>query len=856
MSVNRFYTPSLPQYTSQFVEDKTPWDSIIGFEQQKLQRGEKALEYAAETDALTKSLMPGYRTQDIAPEITNNYKQKMNKWMQDYGETSYSMPAIRELTKINAEFRGDPEVKKVMQDREATQLYEQWRKSPNYRPESDPNIDQGTGKIKQLQLGEQYKPYTPTIDYADIGEEINKQLSILKPNVSTSDPRTEYIPGPIDPRTGKATQIPIMAYDRISQLNNEDVKTTEDAYVKTALEAKTPAAQYEKAVMGDKYNEEYLRNRFRQEVPKYTRKDVLTDYNNLPAGYGPSGRRGSKSTKEPEKTFTGPTPYTSSNGVRSATGLSFDEPVGTNTMGQKIENWSNRDSIEKMYEVTGGDNAEGKSGELYRKYKDDMPSLIKSLSNTNTFGKESFARIQGEGRGRITTPDPLQRVRNLAETVLQRRLFEDPGGTITLLNDYEREIRNAGPTKENGEVLSNIEDARKFINKQLDINGITEKGFESPLAFDQVKYTAINSHIIDLPGSPFKNADDLRTKKMEDMTPAQNRWLRATMKTYEKEQAKTVGFGQWESLPEAETKKLNEIYFGKTLKADGTFSASKGFTAAFLGARIIDPENPNKEMDKDDKKSIFTKDKVGFIDGRLTDESSQFGPGTVIVNAGGKTYYVTGPDQMAEPNRFENAAYSKDFSNRHGQGDPFAIQGIDVNNFNIALNDRWTKNSRPGFGSDTWMAYRDNPNSNNTEIIIYNGDPESDSKKYNQPYSTDNPNGYRTQEIKYKKYNEQTGEFTWATAKASDVRTGIVSPMDLRHSAMAYHIMMNAYKNVETIKKQYKSDPEKLKEHINTLNQETNTTLGELETTYENLKRQEIYDKYYGTEEEQDNTQQ
>jgi hypothetical protein len=846
MAVNRFYTPSLPQYTSQFVEDKTPWEPILGFEQQKLQRGEKALEYAAETDALTKSLMPGYRTQDIAPQITENYKQKMNKWMQDYGETSYSMPALRELTKINAEFRGDPEVKKVMQDREASQLYEQWRKSPNYRPESDPNIDHSTGKLKQLQFGEQYSPYTPTVDYANIGDEINQQLSVLKPNISTSAPRTAYVAGPIDPRTGKATPIPVMAYDRISQLNNEDIKATEDAYVKSGLEATTPAQQYQKAVLGDKYNEEYLRDRFRQEVPKYTRKDVITDYNNLPTSYGNTGRGKKTGTKEPEHTYTGPVPYTSSTGVSSASGISFDEPAGTSSLGQKVENWSNRDLVTKMYEVTGGENAEGKSGDLYKKYRDDIPTLV---------NEESFAHIKGEGRGRVTIPDPLGRVDNFAQVILQRRLFEDPGGTVTKLDDYERQVRNAGPTKENGDILNNISKARKFINTQLEANGITEKGFESPLAFDQAKYSAINSRLVDLPGSPFKNTDDLKTTKMEDMTPSKNRWLRATVKSYEREQAKTVGFGQWESLPEADTKKLNEIYFGKTLKPDGTFTESKGVTAAFMGARIIDPEHPDKEMDKDEKAKVFTKDKAAFIDGRLTDETSQFGPGTIIVNAKGKTYYITGPDQMTEPHRFENAVYSKDFSNRHGQGDPFAVQGIDVNNFNISLNDRWTNKSRPSFGTDTWMAFRDNPNTNNTEIIFYGGNPQSD-KKYNQPYSDKNPDGYRTQEIKYKIPGKTPEEDQWVTATSSDVKSGIVSPIDLRHSAMAYHIMMNAYKEAETIKKQYKDDPEKLKEKMASLNQQSNATLGILEGEYDTRKKEELYNKYYGTPDEQDNEQQ
>jgi hypothetical protein len=828
MSINRFYTPSLPQYTSQFVEDKTPWDQIMAYDKEKIDRSDKALAYQAETDALTKSLIPGYRTQGDSPVVTDNYKKRMDKWMQDYGESTYSIPALRELTKINADFRSDPLVKKIAQDREANAQRDAMVKDPNYRQETDPNIDQTTGELKPLE-GNQFTPYDRPVLYASYEDEMNSELSILKPERRETDPFTKEVKGPPD-KNGKPTTIPIWGTETVSQINPESLTNVEEQLVKKYMEKNTPASRYLSAKMGENYNEENVRKLVKEQSTKFANKSIEKQFQALPAGYMPTGRRaGSGTTKKPESTWSGPTPYTSASGVSPSTGVSLDTPKSVGNGPGAIQTWLDNDATKKMFEVTGGPNIEGKDGELYNKYKDNMDVLV----NEDKFAQVGEDKVQG-----IVLPDPrgVFGVKNMAQVVLQRRLFEDPAGTMSMFNAYkqqkESQLAGNGPLKADDKSLRNIKETETFLNRELAKQGITEKPFESDLAFDQAKHAVIQSGMLTMPGSPFKSQEDLFKADMKKLTPWQNQWIKSTMKKVEKNQMNKVGFGTWESLPDADLKKLDDLYFGKTRKEDGTFSADAGNTAMLMGSRIWDTENPNKEVDKDVRDDIFKKNKAAFIEGKLTDESSQFGTGTLILNANGKTYYMTGPDQMSSKKKFENAAYSRDFSNRHGQGDAFAIQGVDPRNFSIGVNDRWSKNKTARSESDVWMAFRDNPNNGKTELILYEGDPET-NKKFSEPKSDTNPQGYITQPY-------------WNT---SDLHTSsdnnpyesVVTPMDLRYAAIGTHIMVNNKRKIDRANTLYKDNPTKLQEEIARISQEDRSKIVKLNETFGALKSTEEY---------------
>lgn len=836
MGVNRFYNPSLPQYTSQFVEDQTPWDQIMDLEQTKIQRSDKALEYAAETDALTKSLIPGYRTQDISPVVTENYKKRMDKWMQDYGESSYSVPALRELTKINAEFRADPMVKLIQQDREATPLYEGMKKSPNYRPETDPNlIDPATGQLRQFSATDQYRPYDQPIEYASYEDEMNEELRMLDKETTTGDPYTKYMDGPIGPN-GRPTQVPLWGTDRITQINPNQLSAAEEQLVNKYMGKNTPASRYLAAKMGDDYNEENVRKLVKEQSTKFANKSVLKEFSAFPAGYLPQGKKGVPTPPKQEPKFSGPTPYTSASGVAPSTGVSLAAPRSDGSGPGKVEKGLDNHLIKSMYKATGGPSAEGKNGEIYMKYRDDMNVLVNDMNNIDGIGLLKVGEDRGSG---LMVTGPFSGPGSMAQTILQRRLFEDPVGTMSLFNAYSEQklnqFQSQGPTTEGLDVLKNIKKTKDYLNKELEKQGITEDAFESDLAFDQAKHAVVQSGLLAMPGSPFKSREDLYAADMSTMTPWQNRWLRSTMKKVERDQSKTVGFGKWESLPDDDLKKLNSLYFGMTQKSDGTFSTNKGYTAQFMGARIIDPEDPNDELTQKEKQKIFTEKNPGFIDGRLTDQSSQFGPGTLIINAGGKTYYMTGPDELVEPNRFENAVYSKDFSNRHGQGDAFAIQGVDPESFNMGIVDRWTKGKKPKYEADTWMAYRDNVNTGNTEQIVYKGDPES-NKKYNEPESKENPNGYKTYPI----------------GRTEDVKMNNITPVDFRYRSMERHIIEAGIKEAKRIKTLYESDPEKLQAEMKRMVELANAKLSKLDDYYSALKNEEQYYSQYDDEDSED----
>jgi hypothetical protein len=184
---NRFYTPSLPVYTSQFVEDMTPWQDMIALEQQKIGRSDAALQGAAEAESEFSSLVGGYRSQGIVPEVINEYSQQLKSWQEKHGNALYTVPALRELTKIQGRFQADPRVKLAQQDVHDNRLWDQMRMQEGYDERTDPNVDPETGGLKQFTPADTYRPYDRPYYKGDMTTFMNKFYDPLEPDETQTE---------------------------------------------------------------------------------------------------------------------------------------------------------------------------------------------------------------------------------------------------------------------------------------------------------------------------------------------------------------------------------------------------------------------------------------------------------------------------------------------------------------------------------------------------------------------------------------------------------------------------------------------------------------------------------------------
>ena len=79
---NRYYRPSVPRYTSQFIEEPYPAELIMqsgAMKNQQLQEIRKGLgEFESIIDEYTQ---PGYRTVELAPEVRDEWHNKLHYCM-------------------------------------------------------------------------------------------------------------------------------------------------------------------------------------------------------------------------------------------------------------------------------------------------------------------------------------------------------------------------------------------------------------------------------------------------------------------------------------------------------------------------------------------------------------------------------------------------------------------------------------------------------------------------------------------------------------------------------------------------------------------------------------------------------
>jgi len=178
--MNRYYRPSAPRYTSQFVEDQYPMDMILQSGAMKYQQKQQFAENVGQLNALNASLTPGYRTMRMAPEVISSWDKKINDTIARLGNNYDSPSALMEFSKLKTQWERDPNVNLIKYDREmGNKEWDDYKKSPTLNLDINPNADPRTGMLKQFNPGDTYTPYSPLIKYADVPERaINEYKTI------------------------------------------------------------------------------------------------------------------------------------------------------------------------------------------------------------------------------------------------------------------------------------------------------------------------------------------------------------------------------------------------------------------------------------------------------------------------------------------------------------------------------------------------------------------------------------------------------------------------------------------------------------------------------------------------------
>jgi len=180
--MNRFYRPSAPRYTSQFVEDQYPMDMILQAGAMKYQNKQKMAGDIAEFSAMANVLPAGNRTQEMAPIVRQNWDKRINDTITKYSSSYDSPQAMMEFTKLKQEWQRDPDVQLMKYDYEVgNKEWEEIRKSPTYAMDKKgENINPQTGMLKQFRPGDSYKPYAPVTKYAAWDEKAMNEYKTIE----------------------------------------------------------------------------------------------------------------------------------------------------------------------------------------------------------------------------------------------------------------------------------------------------------------------------------------------------------------------------------------------------------------------------------------------------------------------------------------------------------------------------------------------------------------------------------------------------------------------------------------------------------------------------------------------------
>jgi len=192
---NRFYVPTPTRYTSQFVEERYPFDAMLALEQQKVQRAENISAGEGELMSLLGPLTtPGHFTQEESQIAQQELAGKIEKFRTTHEDDMTSINTIRDLSKLRGEILNDPRVKAMELDREVwSPQWDQVRLNRKSNLDIDPNLtdpNQPELGVTQWHPGQSYPVIQPLQGMVDWQKPILDIYNQMTPRI-TSKPVSE-----------------------------------------------------------------------------------------------------------------------------------------------------------------------------------------------------------------------------------------------------------------------------------------------------------------------------------------------------------------------------------------------------------------------------------------------------------------------------------------------------------------------------------------------------------------------------------------------------------------------------------------------------------------------------------------
>ena len=692
---NRFYRPSTPQYTSQFVEEKYPHEQMLVSQRYKAAKKEQVASQHGQLEALNASITAGARTQDIAPSVKNYW----NKKLADSADKMSGMSmqeATRALSRLKNEWMNDKNVQGILRDKSegdpelsrykqsgtfGTDIKSWWNKEEG-RPNQFGYFGAIPGVEESNDASQSYKGYDPVVKTADYTTPINQLISKIPTDVREESGVEQWT----DPDTGKIIKQPYNVSVEYRDINKDQSKI-DDIY-KNVLAAKDSGDWQNYMIQG--LGEEGTRDFIQRAYSKLeTRKERARRS-------APTGGSGSK-TDDTDPRMTVSTPQFE---IPKVFSTNFGGLTGKGQVG-KVAN----------AEFSGLDKA----------YKDKEGNYKFDLNHAGEL-------IADHKKMRYATAIQPKLTRINVEKYFEDQIIEE--------NKREGGPREGRISRINNGKERELMQVDKFIDAYYDVDEVSDEAIE-------------NTH----------NKMVLNEEISRDMLESDNFVdRRAVAQAEEKHRENFTDLGysaDIELLHPDEVEELTSIFGGSFIK-DGKVDSDKARSMALEGAKLIKLEEPDDEVETDDRVELLGDENIFEVKGFMTDDSSLWGPGLMAVNTSDGPYAMEGSEEYVEQARLPYML-SECSRMMSGIGRPFAVNDVveDPNNKDggyFVIADPYNSQRRRANNNKSWYDVKYNYGSivekdkdaEPFELRRWTGNPDDENSKPEILYRSKDPIDVKT----------------------------------------------------------------------------------------------------------------
>lgn len=283
--MNRFYKPSAPRYTSQFVEDTVPFDLMFQVGQQKLQQQANMASAIGEFQGIVAATPHGERTVRMAPLVRNDWNNRLSEWSANNMDKYDSPQAISELVRLRTEFLNDPDVALMRMDAEYGDKERQSMKTKMDMGDIDPNVNPQTGQVKQFMssrdinpnTGERmktdpYKGYDPLIKYQDVPTRIYTEFDLV-PTIKKGVTYNVTEPHPLNPDEKIIREV----QRNIDITNMDEWENQLENMSIRGVEGKEDWARYQNEYVKSRLGRPWTKDEWKDYLTPFARQKVVTE---------------------------------------------------------------------------------------------------------------------------------------------------------------------------------------------------------------------------------------------------------------------------------------------------------------------------------------------------------------------------------------------------------------------------------------------------------------------------------------------------------------------------------------------------------------------------------------------------